>query len=101
MLPPEFINSGIIPFYANVLGHKTLIICCQDPFNEDALKRLIGFSITIALEFPDKILLAFPDYDFVKHKETIEVTKLTLVDKEFASIVEVVSYQKDFRGIAE
>lgn len=101
VLPPEFINSGIIPFYANVLGHKTLIICCQDPFNEDALKRLIGFSITIALEFPDKILLAFPDYDFVKHKETIEVTKLTLVDKEFASIVEVVSYQKDFRGIAE
>lgn len=100
-LPPEYLNSGLLPFYASIREQKHLIICCQDSFDENSLKRLIGFSMSIALEYPNKVVIAFPDYDFVRHEEIVSTTKLTLQDKSFAESIEVTSYIKDFRGIEE
>ncbi|WP_210558272.1 MULTISPECIES: hypothetical protein [unclassified Pseudomonas] len=101
ILPAEYLNSGLIPFFAIQSDKKILIICCQDPFSEEALKRLMGFSLTIALDYPDKVVIAFPDYSYVRHHEAADMAKLTLANTEFASIVEVTSYQSDFRGSAQ
>ncbi|MGV6477700.1 hypothetical protein [Azotobacter vinelandii] len=62
------------------------------------MKRMIGFSMAIALEFPHKVTLAFPDYNFVEHEEVAGIAKLAIANKEFAAIVTVGSYQADFRG---
>lgn len=66
MLPPEYLNSGVMLLCASGGNNKSLLICCQDPFGEGTLKRLMGFAMTIALHFPDEVSIAFPDYDFVK-----------------------------------
>ena len=98
ILPPEYLNSGVIPFFIQEFGKKHLVICCQDPFSEEAVKRMIGFSMAIALEFPHKVTLAFPDYSFVEHQEIANIAKLAIANREFAAIVAVESYQADFRG---
>lgn len=98
ILPPEYLNSGLIPFFVQELGKKQLVICCQDSFSEEALKRMIGFSMSIALEFPSKVTLAFPDYNFVDHEEIANIAKLSIANKEFAEIVTIRSYEADFRG---
>lgn len=98
ILPPEYLNSGVIPFFVQKAGEKHLVICCQDPFSEEAVKRMIGFSMEIALVFPQKVTLAFPDYSFVEHQEAASIAKLAISDKEFADIVAIESYIADFRG---
>ena len=59
---------------------------------------MIGFSMEIAMEFPHKVALAFPDYNYVDHEEIADIARLSIANKEFASIVEFESYQADFRG---
>ncbi|MNF07829.1 hypothetical protein D3C80_2080900 [compost metagenome] len=59
---------------------------------------MIGFSMAIALEFPHKVTLAFPDFNYVEHEEIANIAKVAIANKEFASIVDVESYQADFRG---
>jgi hypothetical protein len=98
ILPPEYLNSGLIPFFAQEHGQKHLVICCQDEFSEETVKRMIGFSMAIALEFPYKVRLAFPDYNYVEHEEIVSIAKMAIANKEFASIVNVESYKADFRG---
>ncbi|MGA6107141.1 GapS4a family protein [Pseudomonas solani] len=99
ILPPEYLNSGLIPFHTVKDNQKHLLVCCQDLLDEISLNRLIGFSMLVALEYPNKIILAFPDYDFVKHDEMISTAKLSLSDKNFAQCIEVTSFLKDFRGV--
>lgn len=98
ILPPEYLNSGLIPFFIQEHERKSLLICCQDPFSLEAVKRIIGFSMEIAMEFPHKVALAFPDYNYVDHEEIADIARLSIANKEFASIVEFESYQADFRG---
>lgn len=98
ILPPEYLNSGLIPFFVQEYGKKHLVICCQDDFSEEAVKRMIGFSMAIALEFPHKITLAFPDYNYVDHEKIVNLAKVAIANKEFAAIVNVESYKADFRG---
>lgn len=98
ILPPEYLNSGLIPFFVQEHGKKHLVICCQDNFSEEAVKRMIGFSMSIALEFPHKITLAFPDYNYVDHEEIVSIAKVAIANKEFAAMVNVESYKADFRG---
>jgi len=98
ILPPEYLNSGLIPFFIQKHEQKSLLICCQDPFSMEAVKRMIGFSMEIAMEFPHKVAIAFPDYNYVKHEEIADIAKVSIANKEFASIVEFESYQADFRG---
>lgn len=98
ILPPEYLNSGLIPFFIQEYEKKSLLICCQDPFSIEAAKRMIGFSMEIAMEFPHKVAIAFPDYNYVEHEEIADIAKLSIANKEFASIVEFDSYQADFRG---
>lgn len=98
ILPPEYLNSGLIPFFIQEHGKKHLFICCEDPFSEEAMKRMIGFSMAIALEFPNKVTLAFPDYKYVEHEEIANIAKMAIANKEFISLIEVQSYLADFRG---
>ncbi|MFL1553578.1 hypothetical protein ACI77I_31675 [Pseudomonas sp. D47] len=98
ILPPEYLNSGLIPFFVQEYDKKHLVICCQDGFSEEVVKRMIGFSMAIALEFPHKVTLAFPDFNYVEHEEVANIAKLAIANKEFASIVDMESYQADFRG---
>lgn len=99
ILPVEYLNSGMILFSATQHDQRYLVICCQDSFDEMGLRRLVGYSMSVALAYPSKVIIAFPDYDFIRHGEQVGTLKAALNDKDFAQSIEVVSYLKDFRGI--
>ena len=101
ILPAEYLNSGIIPFHIETDKKKTLLICCQENFSENTLKRLIGFSMAATLEFANEVIIAFPDYEFTKHKQDVDIAKACLANKKFASTIKVSSYKSDFRGSEE
>jgi len=39
-----------------------------------------------------------PDFNYVEHEEIANIAKLAIANKEFTSIVDVASYQANFRG---
>lgn len=100
VLPAEYLTSGIIPFFIDDGGKKKLAVCCDDEFSEEALRRLIGYLSSVALDFPQQVLIAFPDYTFSQHSRQAAVATASIADKRFADLVEVVSYRSDFRNIA-
>lgn len=101
VLPPEYLNSGIVPFVVQQNGVKSLTICCQDNFSSEALSRLVGFSISIGSEFPGKIEISFADYSFAKHEQDVGMVKAMISNKEVAQTVEVTRYSQDFRSISQ
>lgn len=99
-LPAEYLTSGIIPFFIQEGDAKSLAVCCDDDFSEEGLRRLIGYLSLVALDFPQKVLVAFPDYSFSDHGRQVALAKGSIANKRFAELVEVVSYRSDFRSIA-
>ncbi len=100
VLPVEYLTSGIIPFFIEDEGKKKLAVCCDDEFSEEGLRRLIGYLGSVALDFPQQVIIAFPDYNFSQHSRQAALSKASIADKRFADLVEVISYRSDFRGIA-
>lgn len=100
VLPAEYLTSGIIPFFIEDEGKKKLAVCCDDEFSEEGLRRLIGYLGSVALDFPQQVIIAFPDYNFSQHSRQAALAKASIADKRFADLVEVISYRSDFRGIA-
>lgn len=100
VLPAEYLTSGIIPFFIKHNDKKKLAVCCDDEFSEEGLRRLIGYLGSVALDFPEQVIIAFPDYNFSQHSRQAALAKASIADKRFADLVEVVSYRSDFRGIA-
>ncbi|WP_449431805.1 GapS4a family protein [Pseudomonas putida] len=100
VLPAEYLTSGIIPFFIQAGDSKSLAVCCDDEFSEEGLRRLIGYLSSVALDFPQKVVIAFPDYNFSDHSRQAALAKGSIANKSFAELVEVVSYRSDFRGIA-
>lgn len=100
VLPAEYLTSGNIPFFVEHDGKKKLAVCCDDEFSEEGLRRLIGYLNSVASEFPQQVLIAFPNYSFSAHSRQAAIVKASIADKGFAELVEVVSYRSDFRSIA-
>lgn len=100
VLPAEYLTSGIIPFFIQAGDAKNLAICCDEEFSEEGLRRLIGYLSSVALDFPQKVVIAFPDYNFGDHSRQAALAKGSIANKRFAELVEVVSYRSDFRSIA-
>ncbi|WP_152625743.1 hypothetical protein [Pseudomonas amygdali] len=100
VLPAEYLTSGIIPFFIEHDGKKKLAVCCDDEFSEEGLRRLIGYLNSVASEFPQQVLIAFPNYSFSAHSRQAAIVKSSIADKGFAELVLVVSYRSDFRSIA-
>lgn len=100
VLPAEYLTSGIIPFFIHEGDKKKLAVCCDDDFSTEGLRRLIGYLGSVALDFPQQVLIAFPDYNFSQHSRQASLAKASIADKRLADLVEVVSYRSDFRRIA-
>ncbi|NIE77174.1 hypothetical protein F3J45_22300 [Pantoea sp. Ap-967] len=100
VLPSEYLTSGIIPFFINDGGTKKLAVCCDDEFSEAGMRRLVGYLSSVALDFPEQVIIAFPDFNFSLHSRAAAVAKASIANKRFADLVDVVSYRSDFRSIA-
>ncbi|MND52600.1 hypothetical protein D3C81_242260 [compost metagenome] len=99
VLPAEYLTSGIIPFFITDGAAKKLAVCCDDTFSEEGMRRLIGYLSSVALDYPQQVLICFPDYNFSQHSRQAALAKASIANKDFADLVEVISYRSDFRSI--
>ncbi|MGI5102391.1 GapS4a family protein [Treponema vincentii] len=99
-LPVEYLNSSIIPIkLENKDNHKEtcLLLASVDNFETDECIRLMGLAKDISKNLVGEVILAFPDYNELKHKNDSNQAKQSFEDKSFTDTVKVKNY-KDILG---
>ncbi|WP_139958348.1 GapS4a family protein [Flavicella sediminum] len=95
ILPVEYLNSSIIPIKLvnkNNDKEKSLILATIDNFEEDDLMRLIGLSKDISTELVGEVIIAFHDFDEVKHDLIVTQTKQKFQASEYTKNIKVVNF---------
>ncbi|GAB2553950.1 hypothetical protein GCM10027190_00470 [Spirosoma areae] len=94
LLPIDYLTSDVLLF--KVLDKKVLIICVNERFEKDNFKRIVGLSQNLTSGWCQKIVIAFPDYQLVHHKEIKQSVLINFSDNEFASMIEVKNFSETF-----
>lgn len=75
-LPPQFINSSILPITKEDKSQISFLLFSSDPFSPEALKKLIWLTISLTSGYGNEYLLYFPDYNEAENKnEALEVIR--------------------------
>lgn len=98
ILPVQYLSSNIIPFR---IQHKltrevTLLLCTNDHFEDNELIKLMGLAKNIGTNYQAKTVIAFPDYNKLKHEHTTETVKQTFEDLSFIKELTVENFNKRF-----
>lgn len=62
-LPPQFINSSILPITKESKDKISFLLFCSDPFSPKALKKLIWLTISLTSGYANEYRIYFPDYN--------------------------------------
>ncbi|PEW76307.1 hypothetical protein CN424_19340 [Bacillus cereus] len=101
-LPIEYISSSVIPFAVESNGSKTLILITEEPFDENYLKRLIGLAHSFTRDFSGEVVIIFPDYHDMHHKDAVRNAYSSFSADEFINKVKLKKMNPDFRdGVFE
>jgi len=95
ILPVEFLNSSIIPIkLVNKENDREtcLFLGTIDGFEQDTLMRLIGLAYDISTNLAGKIIIGFPDYSELSHKEIVATTKQGFQNANFTKTVSVINF---------
>ncbi|MED1044792.1 hypothetical protein P4T54_09740 [Bacillus mycoides] len=96
-LPIEYISSPILPFAVEVNGSKTLVLVTEEPFDENYLKRLIGLAHSFTRNFTGKVVIVFPDYHDMHHKDAVGNAYRSFSSEEFVKKIVLKKLNPDFR----
>lgn len=61
-LPPEYINTNILPIIKEDSEKISVLLFCADKFDKEGLKRLIWFLIKLTSGLSNEYIIYFPDY---------------------------------------
>jgi hypothetical protein len=95
VLPVEYLNSSILPIkLVNKYNEREtcLFLATLDNFEEDDLMRLIGLSKDITTNLIGEVIIAFPDYKELDHKQIVTIAKQKFQSADFTKIVKVVNF---------
>jgi hypothetical protein len=101
ILPLQFLNSMLIPIRLEIEKKKILLLFCNDLFDEDNLKRLIGLSHNLTEDWGNETIILFPDYNSLKHNPAVSKVKRQFRDQDFVSSVKVMSFLSDLQTLGE
>lgn len=94
-LPVEYLNSSIIPIKLerkNNNKETSLFLATIDHFETDEFMRLMGLAKDISTNLVGEVIIAFPDYDQLKHSNVINELKQGFQDVEFTKTISVINY---------
>jgi hypothetical protein len=95
VLPVEFLNSSIIPIRLENKDNpkeKCLFLATIDSFEEDDFTRLMGLAKDITTDLAGEVIIAFPDYNELTHKNLETSAKQKFSVPEFTKTVSVVNF---------
>lgn len=74
-MPPQFLNSSILPIIKEDQNKISVLLFCSDEFNLVHLKKLIWLSLRLTSGLANEYILYFPDYDSSKENIVTEVLR--------------------------
>ena len=101
ILPVEYINSSILPLRIQdkETGKTTLALFTIDSFESRDLKRLIGLAQDISKSWSSGVLIAFPNYNTLNHKNDVKAAKLIYENNELIDNLEIASFNDSFTSL--
>ena len=99
VLPVEYFNSSIIPIrLENKNNHNevSFFLGSIDDFDQDCFMRLMGLSKDLSKHLTGKVIIGFPDYNDLEHKNTVSLSKQGFEDSNFAKTVSAINYHNPF-----
>lgn len=97
LLPLQMLNSPQIVFRVSK-PEKILIICSKSLFSDGELKRLCDMAQVLTLGWSSQIIMAFPDYDDLRHVQAADKVKQMFSEDDALKKLNVYSLQDSFRN---
>lgn len=72
-LPPEYINTTILPIIKEDLDKISILLFCADPFEKDSLKKIVWLLIRLSSGMANEYVIYFPDFQESLKREVVEV----------------------------
>jgi hypothetical protein len=99
IMPIQYLASNILPIRVQSDTDKsTLVLCSRENFEEDELIKLIGLAKNITANYQSSTIIAFPDYNRLKHEQLVVNAKLIFEEASFTSAISVENFNSDFRS---
>lgn len=95
ILPVEFLNSSIIPIRLedkNNPKEVTFFLGCIDGFEQDTFMRLMGLAKDMSKHLTGNVIIAFPDYNDLEHRNIVSRAKQGFEDSEFTETITVINF---------
>ena len=95
ILPVEYLNSSIIPIKLEKKDNNkeiTLLLATIDNFEAGDFMRLMGLAKDISTNLVGEVIIAFPNYDQLKHSNVVNELKQGFQDADFTKTVSVINY---------
>lgn len=84
-LPPQYINSSIIPIIKEDDSKISVLMFCYDEYNKERLKKIIWMLIRLTSGLANEYIIYFPNYSTINKNEVNEAIRSynddNLVDK--------------------
>lgn len=75
-LPPQYINSSILPIIKEDKDRISVLLFCSDSYNRERLKKIIWLLIRLTSGLANEYKIYFPDYEEDSHyNEVIEIVR--------------------------
>ncbi|MDR0799189.1 MAG: hypothetical protein LBN18_05470 [Dysgonamonadaceae bacterium] len=74
-LPPQYINSSIIPIVKEDNNKISVLMFCSDEYSRDRLKKIIWMLIRLTSGLANEYIVYFPDYKEEYQNEVNEVVR--------------------------
>lgn len=99
IMPVQYLASNILPIRVQTDTDKnTLILCSREKFEEDELIKLIGLAKNITANYQSNTIIAFPDYDRLRHEQLVNSAKLIVEESSFTNSLSVENFNPNFRN---
>ena len=99
LLGKSFANCEILTDYCPIKLEKksnnkdiSLFLATIDHFEADEFMRLMGLAKDISTNLVGEVIIAFPDYDQLKHSNVVNELKQGFQDADFTKTVSVINY---------
>lgn len=102
LLPVEYLNTSIIPIKLEKKDNSketSLFLATIDNFEDGEFMRLMGLAKDISTNLVGEVIIAFPDYDQLKHGDSVNEMKQGFQDVEFTKSISVINYSNPINSI--
>jgi hypothetical protein len=72
-LPPEYINTNVLPIIKENNEKISVLLFCSDPYNKENLKKIVWLLIRLTSGLANEYIIYFGDYSSDSQNDIIEV----------------------------